>query len=85
MVIAGGLFAFSRYSAFMDVYEKGILLGAMPAVIWLGWFWRPVRLLLLVVAGFALMGIASIRVTGLEQRRCSGSNISCPASRLFCG
>ena len=59
VVIAGGLFAFSRYSAFMDVYEKGILLGAMPAVIWLGWFWRPVRLLLLVVAGFALMGIAS--------------------------
>ena len=43
----------------MDVYEKGILLGAMPAVIWLGWFWRPVRLLPLVVAGFALMGIAS--------------------------
>ena len=59
VVMAGGLFAFSRYSAFMDVYEKGILLGAMPAVIWLGWFWRPVRLLLLVVAGFALMGIAS--------------------------
>ena len=59
VVMAGGLFAFSRYSTFMDVYEKGILLGAMPAVIWLGWFWRPVRLLLLVVAGFALMGIAS--------------------------
>ena len=59
VVMAGGMFAFSRYSAFMDVYEKGILLGAMPAVIWLGWFWRPVRLLLLVVAGFALMGIAS--------------------------
>ena len=59
VVIAGGLFAFSRYSGFMDVYEKGILLGALPAVIWLGWFWRPVRLLLLVVAAFALMGIAS--------------------------
>jgi cytochrome c-type biogenesis protein CcsB len=59
IVLAGGLFAFSRYGGFMDVYEKGILLGAMPAVIWLGWFWRPVRLLLLVVAAFALMGIAS--------------------------
>jgi len=59
VVLAGGLFAFSRYGGFMDVYEKGILLGAMPAVIWLGWFWRPVRLLLLVVAAFALMGIAS--------------------------
>jgi cytochrome c-type biogenesis protein CcsB len=59
IVLAGGLFAFSRYGGFMDVYEKGILLGAMPAVIWLGWFWRPVRLLLLLVAAFALMGIAS--------------------------
>jgi hypothetical protein len=28
---------------FMDVYEKGILLGAIPAAIWLGWFWRPLR------------------------------------------
>ena len=34
----------------MDVYEKGILLGAMPAAIWLGWFWRPLRVLMLVVA-----------------------------------
>jgi len=59
VVVAGGLFAFSRYGGFMDVYEKGILLGAMPAAIWLGWFWRPIRLLMLVVAAFALMGIAS--------------------------
>jgi hypothetical protein len=29
-----------RYGAYMDVYEKGILLGAIPCVIWLGWFWR---------------------------------------------
>ncbi len=59
LVIAGGLFAFSTYSQAMDVYEKGILLGAMPAVIALAWFWRPLRVLLLVVAGFALLGIMS--------------------------
>jgi cytochrome c-type biogenesis protein CcsB len=59
LVIAGGLFAFSTYSQFMDVYEKGILLGAMPAVIALTWFWRPLRVLLMVVAGFALLGVMS--------------------------
>jgi cytochrome c-type biogenesis protein CcsB len=59
IVVAGGLFAFSRYSAYMDVYEKGILLAAVPAAIWIGWFWRPLRVLMLVAAAFALMGIAS--------------------------
>ena len=59
IVVSGGLFAFSRYSAYMDVYEKGILLGAVPAAIWMGWFWRPLRMLMLVAAAFALVGIAS--------------------------
>jgi cytochrome c-type biogenesis protein CcsB len=59
LVMAGGLFAFSTYGQAMDVYEKGILLGAMPAVITLAWFWRPLRVLLLVVAGFALLGVMS--------------------------
>ncbi|MDO9405150.1 MAG: c-type cytochrome biogenesis protein CcsB [Polaromonas sp.] len=59
IVTAGGLFAFSRYAAFMDVYEKGILLGAIPAAIAMGWFWRPLRALMLVVAGFSLLGVFS--------------------------
>ncbi|MCJ0764975.1 c-type cytochrome biogenesis protein CcsB [Variovorax terrae] len=59
LAVAGGLFAFSRYSGAMDVYEKGILLAAMPAVIWLGWFWRPLRVLMLVVAACSLLGILS--------------------------
>ncbi len=59
IVLAGGLFAFSSYASFMDVYEKGILIGAVPAAIWIGWFWKPLRLLMLVAAGFALLGIAS--------------------------
>lgn len=59
LVLVGGLYAFSRYNAFMDVYEKGILLGAIPAVIAMGWFWRPLRALMLLVAGFSLLGIVS--------------------------
>ena len=59
LVAAGGLYAFTRYGQFMDVYEKGILIGTVPAAIWLGWFWRPLRTLMLVVAGFALAGIGA--------------------------
>ncbi|MEG1454201.1 MAG: c-type cytochrome biogenesis protein CcsB, partial [Comamonas sp.] len=39
IVTAGGLFALQRYAAYMDVYEKAILLGTIPAAIWMGWFW----------------------------------------------
>ena len=59
IVVAGGLFAFAKYSAYMDVYEKGILVAAVPAGIWVGWFWRPLRVLMLVVAAFSLMAIAA--------------------------
>ena len=59
LVLAGGLYAFARYNAFMDVYEKGILLAAMPAAIAMGWFWRPLRVLMATVTGFALLGIVS--------------------------
>ncbi|KQP02863.1 c-type cytochrome biogenesis protein CcsB [Pseudorhodoferax sp. Leaf265] len=64
LVLAGGIFAFSRYHAAMDIYEKWILAGAMPSLIWLGWFWRPLRMLMLVVAGLALLAIASYQVDG---------------------
>ena len=57
LVLGGGLFALQRYAAFMDGYEKGILLGAIPATIWLGWFWRPLRALMLVAAAFTLLAI----------------------------
>ena len=57
LVMAGGVFAFVQYQSAMDVYEKGILLGAMPAAIWLGWLWKPLQRLMLVVAAFSLLGI----------------------------
>ena len=59
LVIAGGLFAFSRYAGFMDVYEKAILVGVVPSAIWLGWYWRPLRVLMLAVAAFSLLAIVS--------------------------
>jgi cytochrome c-type biogenesis protein CcsB len=59
VAIVGGLYAFATYQQHMDVYEKGILLAAVPASIGLAWFWRPLRVLMLVVAGASLLGIAS--------------------------
>ncbi|HYF44406.1 MAG TPA: c-type cytochrome biogenesis protein CcsB [Ramlibacter sp.] len=63
LVVAGGLFAFTRYSGYMDVYEKAILVGTVPSAIWLGWFWRPLRVLMLAVAAFSLLAVFSYRGT----------------------
>jgi cytochrome c-type biogenesis protein CcsB len=59
LVMCGGLYVFFRYQAQMDVYEKGILLGVIPAAIAMGWFWRPLRALMLVVTVGSLLGIVS--------------------------
>ena len=58
-VVCGGLYVFSIYGGAMDVYEKGILVAAMPSAIALGWFWRPLRILMLAVAALSLFGILS--------------------------
>jgi len=85
IMAAGGLYAFANYQYAMDVYEKGILLLSIPSVIMLGWFWRPLRTLMLVVAALSLLGIASYQKDLRAPRACSGSSISCPASRPFSG
>ena len=59
LVLAGGVFAFVRYQSAMDGYEQGILLGTIPAAIAMGWFWRPLRALMLVVTLASLLGIWS--------------------------
>jgi cytochrome c-type biogenesis protein CcsB len=57
LALLGTVFAFTRYQHAMDVYEQAILIGSLPAVIWLAWFWRPLRTLMLVVAGLTLLAI----------------------------
>ena len=59
IVLAGGLYAFMLYANAMDVYEKGILIAAIPSAIALGWFWRPLRVLMLSVAALSLLGVLS--------------------------
>ena len=59
LALIGTLFAFGLYHQAMDGYEKAILVGTLPAVIWLGWFWAPLRNLMLVVAAISLLAIQS--------------------------
>jgi cytochrome c-type biogenesis protein CcsB len=59
IVLVGGMYVMVMYADAMDVYEKAILLGAVPSAIMLGWFWRPLRVLMLAVAGLSLLAIVS--------------------------
>jgi len=58
LCVVGAGVAFQRYGAAMDGYEKAILVGTVPSLIWLGWFWRPLRTLMVVVAAVSLLAIA---------------------------
>ncbi len=58
LLLAAALFALNRYGAYMDGYEKGILLAAAPVFTALGWHWKPVRWLLPLTALLALWAIS---------------------------
>jgi len=60
-LLAAALFALSRYGAYMDGYEKVILVLAAPVFAALGWHWKPVRVLMPVVA---LLSLAAIAIYG---------------------
>ncbi|MDE2048341.1 MAG: c-type cytochrome biogenesis protein CcsB, partial [Betaproteobacteria bacterium] len=57
LCIAGAASAFGLYSSHMDVYERAILFGAVPAAILLGWFWRSLQVLMVGVAAVSLTAI----------------------------
>ena len=56
-LLLGALYSLNRYGAFMDIYEKGILLAAVPTFAGLSWYWRSARTLILLITAFALSGI----------------------------
>ncbi len=57
-------FAYSQYRGSMNVYEEWILAGCAPSLIWLAWYWRPLRTLSLGVAALAVLGIWLYQVDG---------------------
>ena len=56
-LLMGAGIAFSRYGAYMDGYEKGILIAAVPVLAWLGWSWKPLRLMSAIAFALALAAI----------------------------
>ncbi|AYM74416.1 c-type cytochrome biogenesis protein CcsB [Janthinobacterium agaricidamnosum] len=56
-LLAASLFGLMRFGAFMDIYEKAILLAAAPTFAWLGWHWKPVRWLIPLAAVLSLSAI----------------------------
>ncbi|MBC7685163.1 MAG: c-type cytochrome biogenesis protein CcsB [Bdellovibrionales bacterium] len=57
-LLAAALFALVRFGAYMDAYEKTILVLAAPTFAALGWHWKPVRWLMPVVALLSFWAIA---------------------------
>ncbi|MFN3790952.1 c-type cytochrome biogenesis protein CcsB [Massilia sp.] len=57
-LLAGALFALNRYAHHMDIYEKVILVLTAPTFALLGWYWKPMRWLLPLVAVLSLWAIS---------------------------
>lgn len=50
-------FGLMRYGAFMDDYEKAILVLSAPTFAWLGWRWKSVQWLMVLLAALTLSAI----------------------------
>ena len=74
LIVLGASYAWQRYGAAMDGYERGILICAVPSLIGLGWFWGPLRLLTLGVGAVSLLAIA------LYQRQTDGFGVDLAAA-----
>ena len=57
LLIGAGV-ALQLYGGYMDGYEKAILIGAALSVAGLGWHWKPVRVLMIVLVGVSLWSIS---------------------------
>ncbi len=57
ILAGGGGYVFATYGSGMDVYEKFILPFALAAATLMGWYWKPMRVLLLVVAAVSLAAV----------------------------
>ena len=57
-LLGAALFALNRYAHHMDIYEQVILVLSAPTFALLGWYWKPMRWLLPLVALLSLWAIS---------------------------
>ena len=56
-LVVGAGHALVHYHARMDDYDKAVMIGTVPALIALGWRWKPARLMMASIAVLALLSI----------------------------
>ncbi len=61
IVMVVTIYAFQNYSTWMDGYEQGILIGSGITMVYIGWLWRSMQALSVVVG---LLSIAAISLYG---------------------
>jgi len=70
VLMAGAIFAYSRYSQYMDAYELGFLFGAAATFSYLGWRWKGLAKL---VIGIAVLSLFAINLYHGSQARAGES------------
>lgn len=60
----GCAYALLFHAVSMDGYEKAMLIAAVPALAWLGWLWRPLKLLIACTSVSALLGVGLYATDG---------------------
>jgi ABC-type transport system involved in cytochrome c biogenesis permease subunit len=65
LLAVGAGHVLTEYGAFMDYYEKLILIGAVGLFSWLGWLWRPLRVLMAASGLTALLAVWLYSPTGV--------------------
>jgi cytochrome c-type biogenesis protein CcsB len=58
LVALGASVALIKYGAYMEAYERGVLIGAAGVLTALGWHWKSIRALIAVAAIGALTAVA---------------------------
>jgi cytochrome c-type biogenesis protein CcsB len=58
ILLAGAIFAYSKYAHYMDVYEIGFLFSAVALFSYLGWQWKSLGKLVLAVGAVSLFSIS---------------------------
>jgi cytochrome c-type biogenesis protein CcsB len=58
VLAVGAIFAYSKYSQFMDIYEVSFLFGAVALFSYLGWRWKSMAKLVLGVGVLSLLSIS---------------------------
>ena len=66
IVFAGSIFAYVKYSQFMDIYEVSFLFGAAALASYLGWKWKGLGKLVLAVG---IISVFSITLYDGEQSK----------------